>query len=188
MAPDRPFVLVGQQSLFDPNRAPAGKHTAWTYTHVPAGFEGSVQARVEAQIERFAPGFRDIVTASHVTTPDGLEAYNPNYRGGDIAIGAHTLLRMLGRPGSAQQPLPNRYSGCLPLFCRHSTRSGCTRHVWSQRGRGCHTRAPGRRAKGEENHPVAQVLHPSGSPKPVRDHLPSVRLDTGNPGIQASPA
>ena len=120
--PDRPFVLVGQQSLFDPTRAPAGKHTLWTYTHVPAGFEGSVKDRVEAQIERFAPGFRDIVLASHVTTPHALEAYNPNYRGGDIATGAQTLRRLLGRPG----PLGNPYRTGLPgvYLCSAATPPG----------------------------------------------------------------
>ena len=102
--PERPFVLVGQQSLFDPTRAPAGRHTLWTYTHVPAGFEGSVQHQVEAQIERFAPGFRDVVLASRVTTPGRFEARNANYVGGDIATGAHTLGRMLGRPGSLRSP------------------------------------------------------------------------------------
>ena len=120
--PERPFVLVGQQSLFDPNRAPAGKHTAWTYTHVPAGFESSAQARVEAQIERFAPGFRDVVLASRVTTPRDLEAYNPNYRGGDIATGSHYLLRMLGRPG----PLTNPYRTGMPgvYLCSAATPPG----------------------------------------------------------------
>ena len=102
--PDRPFVLVGQQSLFDPSRAPAGKHTAWVYTHVPGGFNRSVKDKVEDQIERFAPGFRDVVLASRVTTPRDLEAYNANYVGGDIATGAHTLRRMLGGPGSLRNP------------------------------------------------------------------------------------
>lgn len=102
--PERPFVLVGQQSLFDPTRAPAGKHTAWVYTHVPNGFGGQARQRVEAQIERFAPGFRDLVLASRITTPQDLESYNPNYLGGDIATGAHNLLRVLGRPGSFWRP------------------------------------------------------------------------------------
>ena len=121
-APDRPFVLVGQQSLFDPTRAPTGKHTAWTYTHVPGGFDGRVEDRVEAQIERFAPGFRDLVLASHVTTPRDFEAYNPNYRGGDIATGAHTLRRMLGRPG----PFRNPYRTGIPgvYLCSAATPPG----------------------------------------------------------------
>ena len=101
---DRPFVLVGQQSLFDPTRAPAGKHTAWVYTHVPNGYSGQARHAVEAQIERFAPGFRDLVLASRVTTPLDFEAYNPNYPGGDIATGAHTLPRTLGRPGGLRNP------------------------------------------------------------------------------------
>ena len=103
-APDRPFVLVGQQSLFDPTRAPPGKHTAWVYTHVPAGFEGPMKERVESQIERFAPGFRDLVLASRVTAPRDFEAYNPNYREGGISSGPHTIRRMLGRPGSLLNP------------------------------------------------------------------------------------
>ena len=120
--PERPFVLVGQQSLIDPTRAPAGRHTLWTYTHVPAGFDGSVRQRVEAQIERFAPGFRDVVLASRVTTPKGFEAHNPNYPGGDIATGAHTLGRMLGRPG----PLLNPYRAGIPgvYLCSAATPPG----------------------------------------------------------------
>ena len=119
---DRPFVLVGQQSLFDPARAPAGKHTAWTYTHVPGGFEGSVADRVETQIERFAPGFRDLVLASRVATPRQFEAHNPNYVGGDIATGAHTLRRMLGRPG----PFRNPYRTGIPgvYLCSAATPPG----------------------------------------------------------------
>ena len=104
LMPERPFVLVGQQSLVDSTRAPAGKHTAWVYTHVPTGFGGRVQDRMEESIERFAPGFRDLVLAFRVTAPPDLEAYNPNYVGGDIATGAHTLLRVLGRPGRLHDP------------------------------------------------------------------------------------
>ena len=102
--PGRPFALVGQQSLFDPTRAPPGKHTAWVYTHVPPGFGGPMKERVESQIERFAPGFRDLVLASRVTAPRDFEAYNPNYREGDISSGPHTIRRMLGRPGSLLNP------------------------------------------------------------------------------------
>lgn len=118
--PEHPFVLAGQQSLFDSTRAPAGKHTAWVYTHVPYRFSGPGQDWVEARIERFAPGFRDLVLASTVTTPDDFEGYNPNYRGGDITSGAHTVLRMLGRPGRWRNPyrtgIPGVYlcSGATP--------------------------------------------------------------------------
>lgn len=120
--PERPFVLVGQQSLFDRSRAPAGRHTLWAYTHVPGGFEGSVQQRVEAQIERFAPGFRDVVLACRVTTPQDLEAYNPNYVAGDIATGLHSLRRLLGRPG----PLLNPYRTGIPgvYLCSAATPPG----------------------------------------------------------------
>ena len=104
MVPDRPFVLVGQQSLFDRSRAPEGKHTAWVYSHVPLGSTEPVRDRIENQIERFAPGFRDLVLAARVTAPLDFEAYNPNYRGGDIATGAHDWARMLGRPGSYRNP------------------------------------------------------------------------------------
>ena len=106
LLPDRPFVLVGQQSLFDTTRAPAGKHTAWVYSHVPNGFSGRARAReaVEAHIERFAPGFRDVVLASRVTAPGDFAVYNPNYRGGDIGAGAYSLSRVLGRPGRLRSP------------------------------------------------------------------------------------
>lgn len=102
--PDRPFVLVGQQSLVDPSRAPEGKHTAWVYSHVPLGSTQPARELIENQIERFAPGFRDLVLAARVTSPLDFEAYNPNYPGGDIATGAHRMGRLLGRPGSIRHP------------------------------------------------------------------------------------
>ena len=85
--PDRPFVLVAQQSVFDPSRAPEGKHTAWAYTHVPNGSEVDMTGAIESQLERFAPGFRDLVIGRHTMDAAGLEAHNPNYIGGDIAGG-----------------------------------------------------------------------------------------------------
>jgi len=102
--PDRPFVLVGQQSLFDDSRAPAGKHTLWAYCHVPNGSTEDMAARIEAQVERFAPGFRDLVLARHVSTPAQLEAYNPNLAGGDITGGASDGLQVLLRPRIATDP------------------------------------------------------------------------------------
>ena len=104
LVPDRPFVLVGQQSLFDRSRAPEGKHTAWVYCHVPLSSIQSARALIENQIERFAPGFRDLVLAARVTGPLDFDAYNPNYPGGDIAAGAHSIRRLLGRPGSFRNP------------------------------------------------------------------------------------
>ena len=102
--PERPFVLVGQQSLFDDTRAPAGKHTVWAYCHVPNGSTTDMTARIEAQLERFAPGFRERVLARHVTRPADLEKENASNLGGDISNGAHTLPQLLFRPTIAIDP------------------------------------------------------------------------------------
>lgn len=96
--PERPFVLVAQQSLFDPDRAPAGKHVGWGYCHVPNASTVDMTGRIEAQIERFAPGFRDLILARHTTSPEGYERYNANNTGGDITGGALTARQMLARP------------------------------------------------------------------------------------------
>jgi phytoene dehydrogenase-like protein len=95
---ERPFVLVTQPSLFDSGRAPAGKHTAWGYCHVPNGSTVDMTARIEAQMERFAPGFRDVVIARAVHTPASLEAGNANLVGGDIGGGSNELMNLLFRP------------------------------------------------------------------------------------------
>jgi phytoene dehydrogenase-like protein len=107
---DRPFVLVAQQSLFDPLRAPRGKHVAWGYCHVPAGSTVDMTARIEAQVERFAPGFRDRVLARHTMTAAQMEAYNPNYIGGDINGGLQDLRQTFTRPVPRFDPYatPNR--------------------------------------------------------------------------------
>jgi phytoene dehydrogenase-like protein len=102
--PDRPFVLTAQQSLFDPTRAPAGKHTFWAYCHVPARSTIDMTRRIEAQIERFAPGFRDLVLARHVTTCADAERYNPNLIGGDIVGGATDWRQLLTRPVVRMRP------------------------------------------------------------------------------------
>jgi phytoene dehydrogenase-like protein len=102
--PDRPFVLVVQPSIFDPSRAPAGKHTLWVYAHVPHGYTGDATSAIERQIERFAPGFGATVLARHVTTPNEFQAYNANYVGGDIAGGAHSGLQLIFRPTIAARP------------------------------------------------------------------------------------
>ncbi len=81
---DRPFVLLNQPSAFDPSRAPGGRHVVWAYCHVPNAWDGDATDRILNQIERFAPGFRDRIVARHVLAPSDLEAYNPNYVGGDI--------------------------------------------------------------------------------------------------------
>ena len=96
--PERPFVLVSQPSLFDDTRAPAGRHTLWTYCHVPHASPADMLPRIERQIERFAPGFRDRILARHVMTPQDLERRNPNLAGGDIGMGVTDLRQMLARP------------------------------------------------------------------------------------------
>ena len=95
---DRPFVLLTQPSLFDATRAPAGKHTAWAYCHVPAGSTTDMVDRVESQVERFAPGFRDRVLARSVMGPADLERRNANLVGGDIAMGVTDLRQLFARP------------------------------------------------------------------------------------------
>ena len=95
---ERPFVLLSQPSLFDSTRAPAGQHTAWAYCHVPNGSKIDMTERIENQIERFAPGFRDCVLARHVATPADLEAADANLIGGDVSGGAMTARQILLRP------------------------------------------------------------------------------------------
>jgi phytoene dehydrogenase-like protein len=95
---ERPFLIVAQQSQFDDSRAPAGQHTGYAYCHVPSGSPVDMTERIEAQIERFAPGFRDIVLARHVTTPLDFERQNPNYVGGAITGGAADLSQLFTRP------------------------------------------------------------------------------------------
>jgi phytoene dehydrogenase-like protein len=96
--PERPYVLVVQPTRFDPTRAPAGKHTAWAYCHVPNGSTFDMTERIEAQIEHFAPGFRDLILARHVISPAEMEQRNANYVGGDINGGVQDLWQMWTRP------------------------------------------------------------------------------------------
>ena len=114
--PERPFVLLAQQSLFDDTRAPAGKHTAWAYCHVPHGSTVDMRDRIEAQIERVAPGFRERILAYTARTTADLEHDNPNLVGGDIAGGAN-VLRQLAR---------RRHRTALPhlFLCSASTPPG----------------------------------------------------------------
>ena len=101
---DKPFVLVTQQSHFDPSRAPAGKHTGYAYCHVPFGSTVDMTARVEAQIERFAPGFRDVILARSALGPGDLERYNPSFVGGVIAGGAAHIKQLFTRPVARLDP------------------------------------------------------------------------------------
>jgi phytoene dehydrogenase-like protein len=95
---ERPYVLLVQPSLFDQSRAPAGKHTVWAYCHVPGGAKVDMLSRIEAQIERFAPGFRDRILARSVMRPADIEAHNANYVGGDIGAGIADLRQFFTRP------------------------------------------------------------------------------------------
>jgi phytoene dehydrogenase-like protein len=107
-----PYVLVAQPSRFDPARAPAGQHTLWAYCHVPHGSTLDVSAAITAQIERFAPGFRDCVVAQRVHTAADMAAYNPNYVGGDINGGVQDWRQLWTRPTLGlpyATPLPNVY-------------------------------------------------------------------------------
>jgi phytoene dehydrogenase-like protein len=120
--PERPFVLVAQSSCFDPGRAPEGKHTLWAYCHLPNGCETDMTARIEAQIERFAPGFRELVLARKITRPADMEAYNPNYVGGDINGGSQDWGQLFTRPVARLDP----YSTPAPnlFICSSSTPPG----------------------------------------------------------------
>ncbi|MDH3272601.1 MAG: NAD(P)/FAD-dependent oxidoreductase [Gemmatimonadota bacterium] len=101
---ERPFVLLSQPTLFDPTRAPEGKHVAWGYCHVPNGWTGDATHAIEAQVERFAPGFRDRILARTVSGPLALEASNANLVGGDVNGGALTLAQTFGPAGRALAP------------------------------------------------------------------------------------
>ena len=122
--PERPYVLVAQQSLFDATRAPAGSHTLWAYTHVPNGSQrtDATVASLEAQLERFAPGFRDLVLARNVLDPAALEARNPNYVGGDINGGSVDLRQLLARPVARPNPYRTPIDGVF--LCSSSTPPG----------------------------------------------------------------
>jgi len=102
--PQHPYVLVVQPGVADPSRAPAGRQTLWTYCHVPSGSDVDMTGRIEAQIERFAPGFRDLILARAVRTAAGQQARNPNYVGGDIGVGLQTLRQTVLRPVARWNP------------------------------------------------------------------------------------
>jgi phytoene dehydrogenase-like protein len=102
--PEKPFVLVAQQSCFDESRAPAPRHTGWAYCHVPNGASGVPTSNIEAQIERFAPGFRDLVRARHAMGPAEFEAHDANLVGGDIGGGSNDLWQFLFRPFPRRDP------------------------------------------------------------------------------------
>ena len=124
--PERPFVLVAQPSLFDDSRAPDGKHTLWAYCHVPSRSDADMTETIERQIERFAPGFKDVVLARSSRGPSELEADNANYVGGDISGGVQDLPQLLARPAPRWDP----YSTPNPsiFICSSATPPGAGVH------------------------------------------------------------
>ncbi len=119
---EKPFVLLAQQSLFDKTRAPEGKHTAWAYCHVPNGSEVDMTRAIEMQVERFAPGFRDLILAKHSMNTSQLHAYNPNYIGGDINGGVIDLAQLFTRPALRSSPYRTSAKGIY--ICSSSTPPG----------------------------------------------------------------
>jgi phytoene dehydrogenase-like protein len=119
---DRPFVLLAQPSLFDPTRAPEGKYTAWAYCHVPHGSTADMTERIERQVERFAPGFRELILARHTMNTAALERYNPNYVGGDITGGVADLWQLFTRPVARWNPYTTPVKGLY--ICSSSTPPG----------------------------------------------------------------
>jgi phytoene dehydrogenase-like protein len=120
--PEQPFVLLAQQSIFDPSRAPSGKHTAWAYCHVPNGSKVDMTGAIERQVERFAPGFRDRILARHVMNTAQMEDYNGNYIGGDIGGGAIDIGQLFTRPALRLSPYRTSQKGIY--ICSSSTPPG----------------------------------------------------------------
>jgi phytoene dehydrogenase-like protein len=119
---EKPFVLLTQPSIFDPTRAPEGKHTAWAYCHVPNGSTTDMTAAIENQVERFAPGFRERILATHTFNATEMEAYNPNYIGGDINGGVIDIGQLFTRPALRWSPYRTSAKGLY--ICSSSTPPG----------------------------------------------------------------
>jgi phytoene dehydrogenase-like protein len=119
---ERPFVLFVQPTLFDGSRAPSGKHTAWAYCHVPNGYPADVSGRIERQVERFAPGFRERILARSVLAPADLERRNANLIGGDINGGMMDLRQIFARPVARLTPYRTPLRGVY--LCSASTPPG----------------------------------------------------------------
>lgn len=120
--PPRPYVLLAQHTLFDSSRAPQGQHTAWVYCHVPNGSRQDMTGPIEAQIERFAPGFSRRVLARYARNAAEMESYNPNYVGGDINAGAQDLFQQFTRPAVRLDPYSTPLKGIF--LCSSATPPG----------------------------------------------------------------
>jgi phytoene dehydrogenase-like protein len=125
-APERPFVLLAQPTLFDPSRAPVGRHTAWAYCHVPNGSTEDMTERIIGQIERFAPGFRERILAVAKRSPADIERYDPNYVGGDIGAGRADIRQFFTRPVARLDPYSTPDPGIF--VCSASTPPGAGVH------------------------------------------------------------
>jgi phytoene dehydrogenase-like protein len=121
-ASDAPFIILAQPSLFDPTRAPRGKHTAWAYCHVPNGSVVNMTERIERQVERFAPGFRQRILERHVMGPAEIERHNANYIGGDIVGGSNDAWQIVARPVPRLNPYATSAKGWY--LCSASTPPG----------------------------------------------------------------
>jgi phytoene dehydrogenase-like protein len=117
-----PYVILAQQSLFDPSRTPEGKHTAWAYCHVPNGFAGNLTDLIETRIEQYAPGFREVILAKSSMSPVAMELYNPNYVGGDINGGLQDLYQLYARPILSFSPYRTSHRNIY--ICSSSTPPG----------------------------------------------------------------
>ena len=136
--PDRPFVLVGQQFLADHSRSSGNLHPLYAYAHVPAGYAGDATEAITAQIERFAPGFRDTIRATYVRSTTEMSLHNPNYVGGDVVTGANTARQLVFRPRVALNPYTTGIPGvhlCSAATPPGQVRTGCAASM--RRGRRC---------------------------------------------------
>ena len=164
---ERPFVLLAQPSLWDDTRAPAGKHTGWAYCHVPNGSTVDMTDAIEAQVERFAPGFRDRILARSARGPAELEAHNRNLVGGDLNGGLMDLRQLYARPVAARDPYRTPIAGRLSLQRVDAARRRRARHVRLRRGEGrrsaTSTRRLGMRAatSGVDDLEVEPLMPPS---------------------------
>jgi phytoene dehydrogenase-like protein len=120
--PERPFVLVGQQYVADPSRSAGGINPIWAYAHVPHAYTGDATEAIIKQIERFAPGFREQIVKTFVRNTTDMASYNPNYVGGDIAVGANTAKQMIMRPRVAVNPYTTGVRGVY--LCSSATPPG----------------------------------------------------------------
>ncbi|MBX6313222.1 MAG: NAD(P)/FAD-dependent oxidoreductase, partial [Isosphaeraceae bacterium] len=177
--PERPFVLLAQPSLFDPTRAPEGKQTAWAYCHVPNGSTVDMTDRIEGQIERFAPGFRDCILARSHFSPADFERYNANYIGGDINGGVQDLAQFFTRPVARLVP----YTTPNPALylCSASTPPGGGVHGLGGyfAARAALWRSFGRRASRVVSFSEWHPARPSPRPSPPGEGDPSDPLSRG---------